>query len=145
MLQPYELVLLMMFGFIVKHTLMDFWVQGRFPWMWMNKGKFMHPGGLAHSATHALGTWGLLAPFVEYFELYHGEYFLWERLLWVTLVSEFIVHYFTDYFKMKINAWKGWECNKSPYFWDLLGLDQLIHLMTYWFIITAWIGIAVRT
>lgn len=141
---PYEMALFMMFGFIVKHTVMDFFVQNRVPWMWMNKGKFMHPGGLVHAGTHALGTWGLLAPFATYLQLNQEGYFLWERLLWTTLTFEFIVHYFTDYFKMKICAWRGWKSNTSSYFWDMLGLDQFIHLMTYWVIIYTWVGLAVR-
>jgi len=143
-MQPYEMALLMMFGLIVKHTVMDFFVQNRVPWMWMNKGRFLHPGGIVHSLTHTMGTVGVLWPFCASFNESLGDHFLWERLLYITLVFEFVVHYFTDYFKMKICAWRGWKPDTSSYFWDMLGLDQFIHLMTYWVIVYTWIGLAVR-
>jgi hypothetical protein len=140
----FELAMAMMLGFLLKHTLMDFWVQNRFPWMWMNKGRFLHPGGITHSLTHTGGTLAILYPFYQLFEANLGDYFLWERLLYVTLAFEFLVHYFTDLFKMKICQWRRWGSNTSPRFWDMLGLDQLIHMLTYWVIIYAWIGLAVR-
>ncbi len=139
---PWEVAMVMMLGLIVKHTIADFWIQGRFPWMWMNKGKFMHPGGIVHSLTHVVGTLIILWPFVVYLEESQGHLFRWRNFLWGTLTFEFVVHYLTDYLKMNINRWRGWKCNTSPYFWDLLGLDQLIHLLTYWIIVVAWITVA---
>ncbi len=137
---PWELVQILWFFFLVKHTVMDFWVQNRFPWMWMNKGRFGHPGGLAHSLTHVLGTLPFLGPLTLNLNDYRGEYFYWDHLLYFTLGFEFVVHYLIDYLKMNIGQWGGWKCNTRPYFWDLLGLDQLFHLATYWLIINVWIG-----
>lgn len=142
-LMAWELTMAMMLGFLLKHTLMDFFVQNRFPWMWMNKGRFLHPGGIVHALTHTVGTLAVLWHFVDFFEQSSVDFFPWDRLLALTLAFEFLVHYFTDYFKMKICAWRGWECNTSPRFWDMVGLDQLIHLLTYWFIVYVWIGMSV--
>ena len=139
----WELTMAMMLGFLLKHAVMDFFVQNRIPWMWMNKHRFCHPGGIAHALTHTVGTLAVLWPFVEFFERYSGDLLNWERLLYLTLAFEFVIHYFTDLFKMKICRWRRWECNTSPYFWDMVGLDQLIHLLTYWVIIYAWVGMSV--
>ena len=139
----WELTMTMMLGFLLKHTLMDFFVQNRFPWMWMNKGRFCHPGGIVHALTHTAGTFAVLWPFAQIFNYYNGDLFNWERFLYLTLAFEFVIHYFTDLFKMKICAWRGWKCNTSSRFWDMVGLDQLIHLLTYWVIIYAWVGMSV--
>lgn len=141
---PWEMVMLMWFGFFVKHLLMDFFVQNRFPFMWMNKGKIFHPGGWLHALTHAVGSYAVLSPVAGLFEYERGEMFYWERLLWATLIFEFFVHFGIDFLKVRISQWRGWKCNTSPYFWDLLGIDQFLHSMTYWFIILVWAGIFVQ-
>jgi len=137
-----ELVMTMLFGFLIKHTVMDFFVQNRVPWMWKNKGRFGHPGGVAHSLTHTVGTFAVLWPFYGFFDAQLGHLFPWDRLFALTLAFEFIVHYFTDLCKMKICAWRGWKADTSPHFWDMLGIDQFIHLMTYWIIAYMWVGLA---
>jgi len=134
----WELAMIMMFGFILKHTIVDFWLQP--PWMWMNKHRFGHPGGVAHSLLHAVATGFLLWPFAEFLDQF--SVFNWKLLLYLTCTTELIVHYFTDLCKMKICAWRGWKANTSPWFWYMLGLDQLIHMLTYWIIVVGWIGIS---
>jgi hypothetical protein len=46
-------------------------------------------------------------------------------------VSEFVVHYHMDWFKMWYNKKKGWACNTHPEFWYLTGIDQFVHSITY--------------
>ena len=50
---------------------------------------------------------------------------------------EFFVHYLIDYAKMKINRIKGWTATTHNEFWQLTGLDQLLHQLTYVFILYA--------
>lgn len=105
---------------LVKHFIADFLLQPK--WMWSNKGTFLHPGGLAHSAFHACLTFLILG--------------FWDIYTAYALASgEFCAHYFIDYYKININAKFGWTCNNSEKFWWFLGLDQLLHQGCYIFIV----------
>lgn len=104
---------------IVKHFVFDFFWQP--PFMWKNKGKFGHWGGLVHSGVHAVATLAILFAFIG----------TGEPIVVYIAAIEFIVHYFTDYFKMNINKNYGWACNTHNEFWQLTGLDQMIHYLTY--------------
>ena len=42
----------------IKHFIWDFWYQP--PYMWQNKGTFLHWGGIAHSGLHAKTTFLIL-------------------------------------------------------------------------------------
>lgn len=106
----------------VKHFLADFLYQP--PYQWQNKGTYGHPGGILHSGQHAILTLLILLFFTS-------------PLLALGLaVGEFFIHYHMDWFKMNYNKRKGWGANTHEQFWVLLGIDQLVHAMTY-------IGIAV--
>jgi hypothetical protein len=100
-----------------KHLVADFFIQT--PYMYLNKGKYGHPGGLLHSGIQALGTFMSLWWFAPI-----------EFCLYVTLF-DFIIHYHTDYAKVKINNRFGWKPDNSENYWRLLGLDQFVHCMTY--------------
>lgn len=105
----------------VKHFVCDFPLQTS-PWMYRNKGIYFHPGGIAHSAVHALGTWLVLVFFI-------GEQ------AWLYALLDFIVHYHIDWAKLQLNKRYGLRPDNSNWFWILLGLDQLAHHITYFVII----------
>jgi hypothetical protein len=133
--------MLLFLGFIFKHFAVDFLLQNRFPWMWMNKGKFLHPGGLVHAGSHVVVTglmfWWTGAQVAEAFP-YLAPAFAWGALTVKLLILEFVSHYLMDYAKIKIGEQTGWKPHTSPYYWDLLGFDQLVHYLTYWVMIWAW-------
>lgn len=124
------LVVLLFLMFQVKHLVVDFFVQNRFPYMWLNKGRLFHLGGWLHAGSHGLGSFlglllfGALDDSVKAIQL---------------CLAETWVHFLIDYYKMRIGAWRGWKCNTSPYFWDLLGVDQFLHQLTYLGMVLVWI------
>ena len=102
---------------LIKHFIWDFYYQP--PYMWKNKGTLGHPGGIMHSGFHAAGSLIILI-------------FWTEPGIALTLVTlEFITHYMTDFTKMNINKAMGWACNTHEQFWILVGVDQLVHQLTY--------------
>lgn len=110
-------VLLLLTLLLVKHFVWDFFYQP--PFMWQNKGSFGHPGGIVHSGLHAVTTFFLLLPFTTV------------TTSAILLVFEFVVHYATDWAKMNLNRVKGWTATTHNEFWQLTGLDQLVHQLTY--------------
>lgn len=76
-------------------------------------------GGIAHSGIHALVTFVILC------------FFAMPTLALAIAILEFGAHYLTDWAKMNINRAKGWACNTHNEFWQLTGLDQLFHQLTY--------------
>jgi hypothetical protein len=110
-----------LFLLFVKHFVCDFPLQTS-PWMYRNKGIYLHLGGIAHSAVHALGTWLVLVFFI-------GEQ------AWLYALLDFIVHYHIDWAKLKLNKRFDLRPDNSNWFWILLGLDQLAHHITYFVII----------
>jgi hypothetical protein len=110
-----------LFLLFTKHFVCDFPLQA-FPWMYRNKGIYMHPGGLTHAALHGLGTLLVLA------------YFIGSAACLYALI-DFVVHYHIDWAKMKIGKHYDLQPNTSERFWILLGLDQYLHHTTYFAII----------
>lgn len=112
-----SLCLLLITLLLVKHFIWDFYFQP--PYMWKNKGTFGHPGGILHSGIHAASSFSILV--------------WWTSPLFALFFSlfEFSIHYLTDFAKMNINRSHGWACNTHDQFWQLTGLDQLIHQLTY--------------
>ena len=100
----------------LKHFIVDFPLQT--PYQWMNKGTYGHFGGIIHSAFHGLATalciWWY-APLA---------------CIWLGLIDA-VLHYHIDWAKMNINAKYQWKADTHPQFWTLLGLDQLLHMLTY--------------
>lgn len=103
----------------LKHLWIDFLWQPSYEWQ--NKGKFGHWGGIRHSLKHCLATLAILYLFAN---------IAITAALFISL-AEFIIHYFTDLFKVKINETNNWKCDKHEQFWKLLGIDQTIHNLTY--------------
>lgn len=100
----------------VKHFVCDFPLQA-FPWMYRNKGTYGHAGGLAHAGVHLVGSACVLLALAPGF-------------LWLALV-DMVVHYHIDWAKMNLGKRYGLRPDNSEWFWILLGLDQLLHMLTY--------------
>lgn len=98
-----------------KHFIFDFAYQP--PYQWQNKGTYGHWGGIVHSGQHALASLVILLFFTPY-------------AIFIA-AGEFLIHYHTDWAKMSINKHYGWGANTHEQFWILLGVDQLIHSLTY--------------
>jgi hypothetical protein len=109
-------ILILFFLFMMKHFIVDFLLQFRY--QWSNKGTYGHPGGLLHAGLHGIGTALCLLMFS------------WEDILFLALMDA-VFHYHIDWAKMNLNARMGWTATTSEYFWWLLGLDQLLHMLTY--------------
>lgn len=123
-----ELVLLLLVGLTIKHFFVDFPMQK--PYQWKNKGTYGHPGGLLHSGLHAIGT--LIVLFVV-LKLYTTAAVVYDVLIVASYlaVADGVIHYHVDWAKMNINAKFGWGPNTHEQFWTLLGVDQLLHMLTY--------------
>lgn len=124
------MLLLMALMFQVKHLVVDFFIQNRYPYMWMNKHNMLHPGGWLHAGSHGLWSFAI-------FWLMHPP-FAWVELALFLCGFEVLMHFIIDYVKMNIGIRTGWKCNTSPYFWDLLGVDQFAHQVTYLAMIFIW-------
>jgi hypothetical protein len=105
----------------IKHFVCDFPLQV-FSWMYKNKGTYGHAGGLTHAALHGLGTLLVLA------------YWLGAHA-WLLALSDMVVHYHIDWAKMNINKKFNLRADNSEWFWISLGVDQLLHHLTYFAII----------
>lgn len=103
---------------IVKHFIVDFLLQTKY--QWSNKGTYGHPGGILHAGLHGIATAIILLFFVFYTEV-----------AIIFGLIDAVIHYHVDWAKMKLNAKKGWAPNTHEEFWWLLGLDQLLHYLTY--------------
>ena len=109
-------ILVLFFMFMMKHFIVDFLLQFRY--QWSNKGTYGHPGGLLHAGLHGVGTALCLLIFP------------WEDILFLALMDA-VFHYHIDWAKMNLNAKLGWTPTTHEEFWWLLGLDQLLHMLTY--------------
>jgi hypothetical protein len=110
-----------LFLLFVKHFICDFPLQAN-PWMYRNKGTYMHPGGIVHAGIHAIGTLLVLAPFIGSASLMYA-------------LIDMVVHYHIDWAKMNLSQRYNLQPNNSERFWILLGFDQLLHHITYFIII----------
>lgn len=103
----------------IKHFICDFLYQP--PYQWQNKGTYGHWGGIVHSGQHALATLFILFLTASAAPL---------MAVGIAL-GEFVIHYHMDWFKMNYNKRKGWGPLTHNEFWVLLGVDQLVHSLTY--------------
>ena len=112
----------------IKHFVCDYPLQTR--WHLRNKGTYGHPGGIVHSAIHAVGT--TLAFFVITPTLVVGL---------GIMVAEFLLHYHIDWTKENVIRRMGWTPQDGK-FWLALGTDQTAHYLTYITIATVlWITV----
>jgi hypothetical protein len=129
-----QCALLMMLAFTVKHFIVDFPLQK--PVHYLNKGTYGHAGGIEHAGQHALGTLLILA-----FVLFSSAPELSGKALLLTLgltTLDGFLHYHIDWAKMNLNRLTGWKPTDDE-FWILLGVDQLLHYLTYIFIVWCYI------
>lgn len=104
-------------GFAVKHFLADFVLQTTA--MVYEKGYYGRRGGLIHAGWHAALSMPVL--------LIAAPSFLVALALGL---AEGVVHYHLDYTKERLARNLG-DTPKDQRFWVLLGLDQLLHHLTY--------------
>lgn len=135
------LALIVVIALAVKHFLADGPFQ--YPYMYLNKGKWLHPGGLFHALVHGAGTFviaivlGIL-----------GHITVVEAVM--VLYIDVISHYVIDYIKASnpVGARRvehmalsesglpteekvtGLLITSDSYFYALIG-DQVAHFMVY--------------
>lgn len=102
---------------LVKHFIIDFPFQ--VPYHYQNKGKYGHLGGIHHAGLHGIGTILVLI------------FFTTPILVVILAIVDMVVHYHIDWAKMNINSKLNLKPDNSEKFWWLLGLDQLLHHLTY--------------
>jgi hypothetical protein len=112
----------LMTALIIKHFVADFLLQT--PYQYKNKGIFLHPGGLLHGSI----TIGATAVVLFLFQV---PLSLWSVLLAV----EFLAHYAMDLVKVRLNQRMGWTASTHNQFYILLGFDQMVHYLTYVWIV----------
>jgi hypothetical protein len=114
-----EIFIILAFLFI-KHFVVDFYLQT--DKMVKEKGIYGAPGGLWHSGQQGLGTFIVLALFINL------------PLAVLLAFADALIHYHVDWAKMNIGKKYGYTpADKEFWFW--LGFDQLAHSLTY-----IWIG-----
>ena len=102
---------------MIKHAIADFFLQTES--QRREKGVYGARGGFVHAATHI----ALTAPV-----------FLWlpasSALIGGLLAAEFALHYHIDFTKEQLVRRKSWTSHDTPFWWAI-GLDQLLHGLTY--------------
>lgn len=116
-----DLGLAIMLMLTVKHFIADFVIQT--DWMIAEKGYYGKMGGIAHAAVHGFFTLVILTVFAPSVAVYYA--FL-----------DFVVHYHIDWAKMKI-VQKYSYTPADKQFWKWVGVDQMLHYLTYIFIASA--------
>lgn len=126
-LEPAHAALLAVALLLTKHAIADFILQT--PWQYLNKGRYGHPGGLLHSLTHVVMT-----PIV-YLVLAPATLML---AAWLA-IGEFVMHYHIDWAKEQFVARNHWT-TEGRAFWWALGIDQLLHGLSYLIIVLILLG-----
>ena len=116
------LILLTLLQF--KHCYADFVLQTYI--QTVKKGEWLNPIGVSHSLEHVYCS--LVVLFI--FSLFSP---LNMALVLVVALVEGVIHYLTDYSKVKY----GSKDQTKPIFWRQFGADQLVHQLTYTLMILA--------
>lgn len=103
---------------LIKHTVADFLLQTAR--QRATKGVYGALGGLTHAGTHVVLTAPVLLLFPELDPMRAAT----------ILAGEFIVHYHIDWAKEQFVHRRHWSSNDTAFWWAL-GLDQLMHGLTY--------------
>lgn len=114
--------LLILFLFSIKHFICDFPLQA-YPYQFLNKGTYGHPGGVLHSSIHLVGSFLILVWFTD----------LYGALVLSTFDA--LVHYHIDWAKVNIGKKYNLKPDNSHQFWNLMGFDQFLHTLTYFAIV----------
>jgi hypothetical protein len=110
------MALWLMAGLLVKHFICDYPLQ--LPYMLKEKGTYGEKGGIHHALFHGAGT-------ALVFVLFGMA-----EIAAVMAILDILIHYHVDFLKMKINSWAKLKPDNNR-FWHLIGLDQLVHQLTY--------------
>jgi len=110
----------------IKHFACDYTLQNSY--QLLNKGTYMHPGGLLHAGLHALFTLPAFLVVAPMLALGLG-----------IVLGEFVVHYHIDWCKEQVIRRTGWAPTQ-PQFWWAIGFDQLLHQLTYIVIVALLVG-----
>jgi hypothetical protein len=114
---------------LAKHAVADFGLQTQL--IYSQKGTYGAAGGLLHGFIHIFLTLPVFLLFPT------GTVGLAAALL----AGEFFVHYHIDWTKEQIVRHYGWKLSDRQY-WCALGLDQLLHGLTYVAILWIWLPAA---
>lgn len=117
-LSDVHLVLAAMAYLLVKHALADFLLQTAY--QRATKGIYGGLGGFTHSLTHI----ALTAPVLLMFPA------MTATLGAAIIAAEAVVHYHIDWLKEQIVRGNGWTSHDTLFWWAL-GIDQLMHGLTY--------------
>ncbi len=112
---------------LVKHAVADFLLQTEY--QRRTKGDYGALGGITHAFTHIVLTapvFWILPPVALGF-------------VSALLLGEFVVHYHLDWSKERVVHANGWSSKDTPFWWAI-GLDQMMHALTY--VAILWLGIA---
>ena len=110
-------VVLILGLFIIKHFIADYPLQHARHYT--VKGTYGEWGGIEHALIHGAFTAVILAVFVPL-----------DLVLKMTAV-DVIIHYHVDWAKMNVNRHFNWGATTHNEFWISLGVDQLLHYLTY--------------
>lgn len=111
---------------IINHFFIDFLTQTS--WMYLNKGKYGHWGGIMHATEHGVSSW--LVTYVFCILVYKGDQ---DMTMYITLalgLLNAVLHYHIDWFKVWYNTKKHYSFYTEEY-WVMLGIDQMLHKLTY--------------
>jgi hypothetical protein len=128
---PFYALLVVLVILEAKHFICDYPLQTLY--QLQNKGTYGHPGGILHSGIHVVGTAVVFLAVKPTLGLGIG-----------ILVAEFLVHYHVDWAKANWIRRRGYTAN-DPQFWWAIGLDQLIHHLTYIAIAGVLVGTMIGT
>ena len=113
-------IFLLLVLFQIKHFICDYPLQTPYMLQKVNKDNWIKPL-FAHAGIHSIGTFIV----VSFFNI---------KLAFVLAFLDLILHFIVDRIKASPNIGNKWGIDK-PYFWWVLGLDQMSHhLINYVFI-----------
>ena len=101
----------------IKHFLCDFALQNEY--QLRGKRAYGEIGGVVHAVVHALAT-------IPVFLLLQPT----PGLAAAIVGAELFFHYHVDWLKERILAERNWSFEDRGY-WRMLGIDQLLHNLTY--------------
>ena len=111
-------ILILLLLLQIKHCYADFYLQTYM--QTVKKGVWMDPIGLSHTVDHIYSSLIVMLGFSLFVSIDPIS------IIFVVAV-EGIIHYLIDFTKVKY----GCKDNTKPIFWTQFGLDQLVHEMTY--------------
>lgn len=122
-----EIIIITFTLFFIKHFVCDFMMQT--PQMIKEKGVYGKMGGILHALDHFGGTL-LLGALILVINFVLNGILINPLLIFAVAILDGIVHYHIDWGKMRIGEAKQLT-PRDREFWFYIGLDQLLHYLTY--------------